>query len=539
AGFVSPALEQVFGLAPDALPGNRILSWVVPQDRDLVGQRVGELLAEPGAASTFGCRVPVGDGGTAHVEISAQNLLQDRSVRGLLFAVRDVSERTELTEKLRHQAFHDPLTGLANRALLADRLAAARAARAPGAALLLADLDSFKAVNDTLGHLVGDDLLVEVAARLSGLLTPADLLVRLGGDEFAVLLVGERSAPHAAEQIAEHLLTAFDRPFAVGGVQRTISASLGVSVGNGTVDGERLLREADIALYRAKAGGRARYVQYRQELHGQAVEQLQWQLDLNEALSRREFVLHYQPIHDLGTGRRVGFEALVRWHHSALGTVSPEDFIPLAEATGVIVPLGRWVLLEACRQGAALRRLTGEPLHVNVNVSVRQFMLGSVVGHVRQALDRSGLPPSQLTVEITESTLATDDDSIETQLRTLRASGVRISLDDFGTGYSSLGYLHRYPVDELKIDRSFVERLGAERGTSEPVVNAIMALSRSLGLRTVAEGIETDAQRSRLALLGCDLGQGFGLSRPLTAADLRSLLLAERPPTRRAPSHGT
>jgi len=533
ACYVSPALERVFGLAPDALPDGRFLSWVLDEDREHVERCVARLLAEPQAASTFGCRVPTGDGGTTHVEISAQNLLEDPHVHGLLLAVRDVSERTELTERLRHQAYHDPLTGLANRTLLTERLATARAGGVPGAALLLTDLDSFKAVNDTLGHLAGDELLVEVAARLSRRLAPADLLVRLGGDEFAILLLGERAAPHTVEQIAEDLLATFDLPIALSGVQRTVSASIGIAIANGPVDGERLLREADIALYRAKGGGRARYVQYRQELHGHAVEQLQLQLDLHQALSRREFVLHYQPIHDLGTGRRVGFEALVRWHRPERGTIGPEEFVPLAEHTGAIVPLGGWILLEACRQGAALFHLTGEPLQVNVNVSVRQFLLGSVVGHVRRALERSGLPPSRLTVEITESTLATDDDTIEVQLRTLRALGVRISLDDFGTGYSSLGYLHRYPVDELKIDRSFVERLGSERGTSEPVVSAVMALSRSLGLRTVAEGIETDVQRSRLALLGCDLGQGFGLTRPVTADGLRSLLLSGSDASRR------
>jgi len=520
ARYVSPALQGVFGV-PD-LPGGRLLTWIADADRDAATAHVAHLAARPGSAVTFTCRVPTLDAEEAQAEISGQNLLEDPHVQGLLFAVRDVTQRSRLTDRLRHLAFHDPLTGLANRALLAERLAAADGR----VALLLIDLDAFKAVNDTLGHVAGDELLVEVAVRVQRRLEPADTLARLGGDEFAVVLTGGRAEPHVAEQVADAVLTALEVPVTVAQQRRRVTASIGIAVAGADADPGRLMREADVALYRAKTAGRARHVQYRHELHRHAVEQMQLQLDLAEALQRGELELHYQPIHALGTGHWAGVEALLRWRRGGGEALPPADFVPIAESSGLIVPIGRWVLDQACRSGARWQRRTGRPLQMNVNVSMVQLAVGSLVGDVRDALAASGLAPTSLTVEITESTLATDGESAGAQLEALRRLGVRIALDDFGTGFNSLGSLHRYPVDELKIDKSFVDRLGRPTADSLPILVGIMAMSRGLNLRTVAEGIETDEQHARLTALGCDFAQGFRLSRPLDEATTEARLLA-------------
>ncbi|MFY1699746.1 MULTISPECIES: putative bifunctional diguanylate cyclase/phosphodiesterase [unclassified Solwaraspora] len=522
--YLSPAAADVFGL-PAGLPGDRLLSWIVAPDRPAADAWLTRLLAEPGAAATLQCRVPgPGADPPTTVEISGQNLLHDPNVRGLSFAVRDVTERVLLTERLRHQAYHDPLTGLANRALLRERVTTALGAGSD-VALLLLDIDSFKVVNDALGHHAGDALLVEVARLLTARLAGTDLLASLGGDEFAVLLTADRAAARDTEQIADDLLAVFDRPIQVAGELRLVSARVGIAVSvDSAADVDRLMREADIALQIAKGSARTRRVRYRSELHQHAVDRIRLQMEAQDALSRREFVLNYQPIHALADGAVRGVEALVRWRHPQRGVVRPDQFIPLVEASGLIVPLGRWILSQACVSGAGWQRLTGRALQINVNVSVRQFMLGDVVADVLAALERSGLPPTTLTLEMTESVLATEHDAIESQLSALRRLGVRIALDDFGTGFSSLGHLHRYPIDELKIDKMFVARIGAEDPTCLPVVRAIMAMSHGLRLSTVAEGIENDDQRSELTAMGCEFGQGFGLSRPVEEPALRALL---------------
>jgi diguanylate cyclase (GGDEF)-like protein/PAS domain S-box-containing protein len=524
ASYVSPAIADVFQLR-DGLPDNRLLAWIAEEDRPAVRGWLAGLLAEPGAAATIQCRVPVpGTGRLTTVEISAQNLIADPNVRGLLFALRDVTERVLLIERLRHQAYHDPLTGLANRALLRERLADALATTTD-VALLLVDLDAFKVVNDALGHLAGDDLLIRVAILIRRRLAPEDLLASLGGDEFAVLLVKDRAGVRTAERTADDLLAVFERPIEVAGNLRIVSARVGIAISDGDADADRLMREADIALRLAKSAGRDRRLLYRSELHQPAVDRLRLQVDSQDALARREFLLAYQPIHELVGGTVRGVEALVRWRHPHRGMIAPDQFIPLAEGSGLIVALGRWVLNQACLQGAIWQRLTGQPLQINVNVSIRQFVLGDLVADVRAALDGSGLPPATLTLEITESALATEHEAIGAQLSRLREWGVRIALDDFGTGFSSLGHLHRYPIDELKIDKLFVDRLGGADHATLPVVGAIMAMSRGLRLSTVAEGIETADQRAELIALGCDFGQGYALSRPLDETQLRTLLL--------------
>ncbi|MFV2084647.1 putative bifunctional diguanylate cyclase/phosphodiesterase [Micromonospora sp. LOL_021] len=521
--YLSPAAADVFRLA-GGLPGDRLLSWIVPPDRPAADAWLARLLGDGGAAETLQCQVPAPEAEQlATVEISGQNLLHDPNVRGLLFAVRDVTERVRLTERLRHQAYHDPLTGLANRALLRERLATALGSTTD-VALLLLDIDSFKVVNDALGHQAGDELLVAVAGLLRHQLAATDLLAALGGDEFAVLLTAERAAARDTERIADDLLAVFDRPIEVAGHLRLVAARVGIAVSDGDADTDRLMREADIALQIAKAAPRARRVRYRTELHQPAVDRMRLQVEAQDALPRREFVLHYQPIHALSDGAVRGAEALVRWRHPQRGMVRPDQFIPLVEGSGLIVPLGRWILSEACVTGAGWQRLSGRPVQINVNVSVRQFMLGDVVADVLAALERSGLPPATLTLEMTESVLATEHDAVESQLSALRRLGVRIALDDFGTGFSSLGHLHRYPIDELKIDKMFVARIGADDPACLPMVRAILAMSRGLRLSTVAEGIENDEQRVELTEMGCEFGQGFGLSRPVEEPALRALL---------------
>ena len=524
ASYVSPALAGVFGMPEGRLPDGRLISWIVDADRPHARAWLARTLAVPGSATTFPCRVVGGDGEPVPVEVSAQNLLDDPNVAGLLFAVRDVTQRVMLTEKLRHQALHDPLTGLPNRLLLGDRLAAALAREGGTAALLLVDLDSFKAVNDTLGHAAGDELLVDVANRLGAHLQPGDTLARLGGDEFAVLLNGARADPAEAEQVAGHLHAALRRPVPVAGRQQWISASVGVAVGTAPVTGDQLMREADVALYRAKAQGSGRTVRYRPEVHEAAVDALRLQSALAAAVEQGELVLRYQPVLELATGRLAGFEALLRWDRPGHGLVPPGSFVPLAERSGLIVPIGAWVLAEACTQASAWQRRSGLPLGMNVNVSMHQIARDDLVPQVRAVLERTGLRPGTLTLEITESALAADDRGIESRLAQLRELGVRISLDDFGTGFNSLSYLQLYPLDELKIDRSFVARLRQNDPASVSIISAILAMGRSLDLGAIAEGIETEGQYEQLVALGVQHGQGFAFAGPLAPDEVGALL---------------
>ena len=458
-------------------------------------------------------------------------------------------------DALAHQAFHDALTGLPNRARLRDRLAAALdAATAAGhperVAVLLLDLDGFKLVNDTAGHAVGDALLVAVAERLLGATRGSDLVARLGGDEFAVLLTnvgGEEDAVAVAERAVRSLA----RPFAVHGTSATVGASVGVARGGGREPGpegkgdvgaalavapvDAVLRDADLALYVAKARGRGRAVVYAPAMHAAAIERVTLEEALRRGLARGEFRLAYQPIVDLATGALIGAEALVRWWHPERGLVAPADFVPLAEETGLIVPLGRWVLEEACRQAATWRSAAAAAggdaprLTVGVNVSGRQLARPELVDEVRAALAGSGLPADRLVLELTESTVIQHPEAARERLAALKALGVRLAIDDFGTGYSALSYLRQFPIDVLKIDKSFVGDV-AEGGQPAALAAAIVALGDALSLRTVAEGVESAAQATVLAELGCPLAQGYHFGRPVDAATIAALLAGARAP---------
>jgi len=461
------------------------------------------------------------------------NLLRDASVRGIVLNTRDVSERTALEAQLTHQAFHDPLTGLANRALLKDRaehaLSRSRRGKETPPVLLFLDLDNFKMVNDSLGHAAGDSLLVEAARRLLACVRASDTAARLGGDEFAVF-VEDSADDVSCTQVAERIIAALGRPFGIGGREVFVGASLGIAAARDGDGADSLLRNADMAMYLAKTRGKGRYERFAPEMHVTAIERIELESDLRHAIEEDGLVLHYQPIVILETGAITGIEALVRWQHPRRGLMAPSQFIPLAEETGMILPLGAWVLREACAQGQRWRARRGndDPLAVTVNVSGRQIQNPQFIDDVRTALDGSGLMPHALILELTESVLTTQTETVQSTLQALKHVGVRLAIDDFGTGYSSLSYLQRFPIDILKIAKPFVDDVAGHTtsagGNRRALAQAVISLGATLSVRTIAEGIELPQQLERLRELGCDLGQGFHFSRPVPAAELEALL---------------
>ena len=445
--------------------------------------------------------------------------------------VRDITERREL-EAVTHQAFHDALTDLPNRVLLTDRVAQALARRprpsTATVAILLLDLDDFKTVNDSLGHAAGDQLLVEVASRLGACVRPGDTLARLAGDEFAVLLEdvdGIDAVTRVAERIGEQL----EEPFEIEAMEVVVRASIGIAVGRSDdVSPDDLMRDADVAMYAAKARGKGEFELFEPEMRRAVVTRMELKGDLRRALDRDELRVHYQPYVRLDGGRVVGGEALVRWEHPERGLIPPLDFIPLAEEMGLIVPIGRWVLREACVRAAAWTRDFPQlaPLTFSVNVSARQLQDRGIVDDVSAIVGESGLDSSQIVLELTESCLVEDPDHAVERLRALHDLGVRLAIDDFGTGYSSLSYLQRYPIEILKLHRSFVSTLGGARG-DDSMTRAIVQLAQNLSMTTIAEGVERPAQVSALLELGCLYAQGFHFAKPLPEADFTALLERE------------
>ena len=436
-------------------------------------------------------------------------------------------ENARLYEQVRHQAFHDPLTRLANRTLFRERLEHALTRTTRGlrsVAVLFVDLDDFKTVNDSRGHSVGDALLIAAGERLVAALRPGDTVARLGGDEFAIL-IEDIDDPREAVAPAERILAAFSVPFVIGAGELFVGASIGIAIGSaGERTTDELLRNADFAMYQAKSLGKARHAMFEPRMRDAAVERLELATSLRHALDRDEFILHYQPIVDLRTGATRGMEALIRWNHPERGLMLPGDFIGLAEETGLIVPVGRWVLREACRQARIWQDAfpSDPPMTMSVNLSPRQISDPRLVPGIAEALRDADLGAESLTLEITESVLMADGGGTIKKLEAIRRLGVRLAIDDFGTGYSSLSYLQRFPIDVLKIDRAFVDAIGGAEGNA--LVRSIVDISRTLHLQIVAEGVERPEQPEQLIALDCDLGQGYLMNRPQDALAIEAYL---------------
>ena len=535
--YMSPSVERVLGHEAAELEGTKLTVLIHPDDRTNVLQFLtsGGYEGEDGHPGLTEFRMRHRDDFWLHVETLRTNLMHDENVKGIVLNTRDVSERKAFEEQLAHQAFHDGVTGLANRALFKDRVEHMIERQSRDnlpVSILFMDLDDFKTINDSLGHAAGDRLLGEVGDRLKNCLRQADTAARLGGDEFAILLEDGGNGVDAAE-VASRILASLEGPFHLEGKEVFVRASIGIASADAGTSGpegaEELLRNADVAMYMAKEAGKGRYQVFEPAMHDTALQRLELKADLQRAVDNDEFVLHYQPVIELETGRIEGLEALVRWQHPARGLIPPLDFIPLAEETGLIVPIGRWVLREACSQAEGLRERYGltQPLHMAVNLSARQLQRPEIVGEIAEILRETELHPRNLVLEITESVMMQDMDLSIQRLAELKELGVRLAVDDFGTGYSSLNYIRRFPVDILKVDKSFVDGVN-EGGEESALTAAIIELAGILRLRPVAEGIERADQLDRLLALRCDLGQGFYFAKPLPLTGVDELLTTRR-----------
>jgi diguanylate cyclase (GGDEF)-like protein len=488
-----------------------------------------------GASTTIVIRGANAAFGTLEIEPVAPRTLTSEELDfldAIANVLADAVARRSAEQELRHQARHDPLTGLPNRLLFVDTVsrALARAARREHlTAVFFLDVDGFKLVNDSLGHAVGDELLQGLAQRLAASLRPSDAIARFGGDEFVILCEDARD-PRTAVLIAEEIVATIARPIVMGGVEHAVSASLGIALAQAPVSGkpprnaEDMIREADAAMYRAKERGRGGVELYDEVMRDTATTRLRLEAELRHAVQNDELRLVYQPIVSLADGFIVGLEALVRWQHPVRGLLAPEEFITVAEETSAIIPIGRWVIHEACRTAASWRdRADSSGPAISVNLSLRQVGNSQLTADIADALATSRLAPGSLHLEITESALMEDTASNRATLLRIKALGVTLVLDDFGTGYSSLAHLRRFPIDTLKIDRSFVEGLDGS-DTDSTIVAAIINMSRGLRVKVIAEGIETAAQSARLRELGCEFGQGYYYARPLSADDITALL---------------
>jgi diguanylate cyclase (GGDEF)-like protein/PAS domain S-box-containing protein len=526
--YHTPSVQRVLGYEENELVGTRLTDLLERKDADRLRGFLAEVRAIPSTPMPRDLPLRRKDGSFVQLESVFNNLVGVANVGGVVVTARDVTERRALEDQLAYQAFHDSLTGLANRALFSERITHAleRGIRRSNlVAVLFIDLDDFKTVNDSLGHAVGDDLLVTVAERIRSCIRPEDTCARLGGDEFAVLIEGI-THPDGAVTAARRIIGAMAEPLAIAGSDAAVQGSIGIALGSAGQTASEIMRSADLAMYRAKGEGKGRYALYEPSMHELVLERLELKADLQRAVLADEFDVHYQPIVTLQNGGIVGVEALVRWKHPDRGLVLPGDFISLAEETGMILPLGRHVLNAACRQAAIWRKRGHSTLGISVNISAKQLASKNLPLEVTDALTRSSLDATALTLEITEGTLL-ESPVVVGRLDELRSLGVRIAIDDFGTGYSSLDYLRRFPVDTLKIARAFVEELGTSR-EQDRLVAAILRLGSTMGLETVAEGIELEQQRDRLRALKCRYGQGFLYSRPVPAEELDSMLISTR-----------
>jgi diguanylate cyclase (GGDEF)-like protein/PAS domain S-box-containing protein len=524
--YMSPAAERVFGTSAARMANRTLAEMVYEADRGAFESHFAASLMGSSSTSHIGCRMMRTNGDYMRTETVATNLLSDPNVNGIVLTIRDVTERVTLEEHLRHQALHDPLTGLGNRVLFQDRVAhgLSRAERSKDeVAVVFLDLDNFKEINDSLGHAAGDAVLVQTANRLRTCLRDSDTAARFGGDEFAILLEHARGEGEVMD-VADRISAALSRPLQVEGKDVNLAASIGIARAQPQQSADEVLRNADVAMYHAKSRGKSCVVMYEGGMHAAVLDRIELQSDLRKAIERDELVLVYQPIVELSTQRIIGAEALVRWNHPYRGMVSPMDFIPLAEETGFIVEIGEWVLKTAATDATTWPVPPGQkPLTVTVNLSARQMVDGNFIDILTKVLKHTRLDANRLVLELTESMLVGRSNDTLALLHRIRELGVRLAIDDFGTGYSSLGYLSQYPLDVLKIDRSFVQ--GMEHGPNgRALASAVVALGRSLKLRVVAEGIERVEQEADLVSLGCDYGQGYLYSKPISLYQLTSLI---------------
>jgi diguanylate cyclase (GGDEF)-like protein/PAS domain S-box-containing protein len=530
-GYVTPSAVRIFERAGEDLIGQRLDELVAAEDRPRLREFLARDLGQRGSSAVVEVRV-TRDERQRVVEIHGTNMEEEPAIGGRLLNLRDTTDRKGMEEQLKRMALHDPLTLLANRSLFRDRVEHAVAVskrNGRDVAVMFVDLDDFKPINDSFGHAVGDRVLHKCAQRFVKSTRGGDTVARLGGDEFAVLLenlTGKEQVIEIAARVVESLQEPLDLPD--GDVR--VSASVGVAFATPADGVEELMRNADLAMYAAKSAGKGRYLVYEPSMQSPASERREMEAEIERALHEGQFLLHYQPIVELHSGYLLGVEALIRWQHPERGLIAPGAFIPAAEETGQIVPLGRWVLAQACREVKVwqARLPEGRQVRVSVNVSAVQLARSDICADVRMALEISEIDPGCLVIELTESVLMQNSESVLAALTELKKLGVRIAIDDFGTGYSSLTYLHRFPIDILKIDRSFVERLGGVDG-GEDFARAIIALGGTLDLEVVAEGIELEHQQRGLLELGCVAGQGYYYSKPALLHELEfSIHMARR-----------
>jgi diguanylate cyclase (GGDEF)-like protein/PAS domain S-box-containing protein len=513
--YVSPSLSAITGRDPQEAMGRPFTEFAHPEDLGEVQSLFEILVRNPGSTIDLTYRIVHKDGGVRHIQAIATNLVNVSEVGGIVFNARDVSEAIEHREQLAHHALHDPLTGLANRILLIDRVGQAlRRTDGGSGAIFLLDIDHFQAINDAFGYPTGDEVLVSLADRLTYRAHETDTVARLGGDRFAIWC--EYTTEESVQDFAQRIVQAVGEPITVGTRDLSITASVGVAhdAGERSRSAEEILRDVNIATLRAKENGRGRFELFDETMSRNSKSRLELRSELLIALEEGNLVVYYQPEIGFASGSTVGAEALVRWQHPERGLVPPMEFIPAAEESDLILSMGRWILETACRDAAAWPE-TGGPAVISVNLSARQFRDPELEEHIAHALRSSGLPASRLCLEITETLLMTDVDRTAKLLENVKSTGVLTAVDDFGTGYSSLAYLTQFPVDFLKIDRAFVEGLDKATDKRGKVVAAVIGLAERLGIKTIAEGVETEAQAAALRVLGCDIAQGFLFARPM------------------------